>query len=144
MSDSTLNVIIGVIGMLSNVLIYLQLKKRHDITMAETRKVNALEVEETRHKNQVQENTKFNSEIEKLKLAIVQMNKKIEEFKAGITESVTALHMAEIKYTETQKKADKLYEAFKEYEIWAQTKFRFIDSKHLEYDANFGKIILKE
>lgn len=105
---------------------------------------DALSLEATRHKNQMEENTKFTTEINNLKIGIVKMNVKIEEFKTLMASSIEALGSAEKKYTETQTKADELIASYKDHKEWVQSKFGKIDAKHIEYDANFGKVIFRE
>ncbi len=148
MSDSTINLLIAVLGFLGNGLILLQLKKRQDITameqkvlhdkeMAETRKQNALAVEDQRHKNQMAENENFKKDINDLKIGIAKMNRIFEENVKQMQEVTAALQA-------TQKKTDEYVKEFNDYKEWTFGRIKQIDSKIIEHDANFGKVIVKE
>lgn len=144
MSDQIIQAIIQVCGTLTAVIVFLTSKKKQDNVMHTKRTEDALSLEATRHKNQMEENTKFTTEINNLKIGIVKMNVKIEEFKTLMASSIEALGSAEKKYTETQTKADELIASYKDHKEWVQSKFGKIDAKHIEYDANFGKVIFRE
>jgi hypothetical protein len=147
MSDSTINLLIAVLGFLGNGLILLQLKKRQDVAaeerklvndkeLAETRKKNAIEVEELRHKFQMEENTKFRTDIDDLKKGIGLMNIKLNEHAVKMEQATTA-------FQESSKKTDEYLTKFEEYKKWNFGRIQQLDHKIMELDANFGKVIVK-
>ncbi len=147
MSDATMNAVIQVIGLLIAVFGYLSMRKRHetvlleqknqnDKALAETRRVNALEVEEQRHRNQMTENENFRKEINDLKVGILKMKQIMETASkeiAGVVEQ----------FKETSRKTEEYLDKFEDFKHWSFTQFGVIHAKHTEYDANFGKVIVK-
>jgi len=147
MNEQSVNLAIGFFTVLTNLLIFMQFKKRHDIAMIErknenelkqieTVKQNKIELEETRHKNQTSENEGFKLEINNLKLGISKMNRIMLETGEKIQTNTKAL-------SDTQQKTDEYLKEFNDYKEWTFGRIQQIDSKLIEHDANFGKIILK-
>ncbi len=129
MIETLTPILIAFFGLLSSIVVYFQLDKRREIKKLD----NAKELEELKLTNQ-------NLLIDKIDASLKELRVDLETFKKEIAGSIQALKNAEQRLSETQAKAQAVFQSLQDFIQSTDRRFKLVEKVQQAYASEVQKI----